>query len=189
MNLFIDTISTSATIILFDDNRIIVDSYSWDIKWNESSTLIPKIDKFLKENNLDYKELENIVVVNWPWSFTWVRTTVLAINTINYIIKKNLTSLSFFDLFCRYPIIKSSSKRDSFIKKSKNEEIEIIYNDELLDVLKEKKINKLYWETNSILFNELEILDKVDYENIIKNIKLENKKILDPLYIKKPNIC
>ena len=188
MNLFIDTISIPATIILFDENRKILDTYSWDIKGNESSTLIPKIDDFLKENNMSYFDLENIVVVNWPWSFTWVRTVVLAANTINYIINKNLTDLSYFDLFENYPIIKSSSKRDSFIKFAENEEVEIIYNDELVDMLKEKNINKLYGETNSNLFEEFEILDKVDYENIIKNINFANNKKIEALYIKKPNI-
>jgi hypothetical protein len=49
-----------------------------------------------------------------------VRTTVLAANSINYIINKNMTALSFFDLHNTYPIIKASSKRDCFVQKEKN---------------------------------------------------------------------
>jgi hypothetical protein len=45
---------------------------------------------------------------------------VLAANSINYIINKNMTALSFFDLHKKYPIIKASSKRDCFIQKEKN---------------------------------------------------------------------
>jgi len=58
---------------------------------------------------------------------------VLAVNTINYIIKKNITHLSFFDLFTSYPIIKSSSRRDLFVKYEKHATIEIVNNDDFLN--------------------------------------------------------
>ncbi len=171
MNIFIDTISDTATILLFDNNRNIINKIQWIVKGNESSTLIPQIDKLLKTNNIDYKDLENIVVVNGPGSFTWVRTTVLAINSINYIINKNITAISYFDLFDTYPIVKTSSKRDCFVQKNKNSKIEIIPN----DILKEQNIS-------------IEKIEKVDYLSIIKKIKLDNKKQIEALYIKKPNI-
>jgi len=188
LNLFIDAISNPWIIILFNDTRKIIDSLSWNIKWNESSTLIPKIDEFLTKNNLVYKELTNIVLVNWPWSFTWVRTITLVVNTINYITNNSLTDISYFDLFDCYPIIKSSSRRDSFFLLNSNSKIEIIYNDELVKLLESKWINKIYWETNSEVFNNLELLEKVDYENIIKKIEFNKLKQIEPLYIKKPNI-
>ncbi len=171
MNLFIDTISPTANIILFDSKRIIIDNYTWNIKGNESSTLIPEIDKLLKKNNIKYFDLENIVVVNGPGSFTWVRTTVLAANSINYIINKNMTAISYFDLHKTYPIIKVSSKRDCFVQKNKDSKIEIITNDTL----------KKEWI-------DIEIVEKIDYLNIIENINLDNKKQIEALYIKKPNI-
>ena len=171
MNIFIDTISNTWIIILFDNNRQIIDKIEWQVKGNESSTLIPQIDILLKQNNIKYQNLENIVVVNWPGSFTWVRTTVLAANSINYIINKNMTTLSYFDLFNTYPIVKASSRRDCFIQKEKNWQIEIIMN----DILSEKWIN-------------IESIEKVDYSSIIKKIKLDNKKQIEALYIKKPNI-
>lgn len=188
MNLFIDAISNPWIVILFDDDRKIVDKISWNIKWNESSTLMPKIDDFLCSNNLGYKELTNIVLVNWPWSLTWVRTITLVVNTINYITNNYLTDISYFDLFDNYPIVKSSSRRDSFFLLDNKSEIKIIYNDELIKLLEGKWIKKIYWETNSDIFNNFEILEKVDYENIIKSIKFKCLKQLDPLYIKKPNI-
>jgi hypothetical protein len=66
------------------------------------------------------------------------------VNTINFVINKQITSISFFDLFNNYPIVKTSSKRDCFIKKDKNSEIEIIRNDDLKQYLKENKINIIY---------------------------------------------
>ena len=188
MNIFIDTISSPASVILFDDNRSITGSISWDIKWNESSTLIPKIDELIKQNKLEYSDLENIVVINWPGSFTGIRTTVLSANSINYIINKNMTALSYFDLFDTYPILKSSSKRDCFVQFDSHSYIQIIENKELLNLLIEKNINKIYWEINAELFPNIEILEKIDYISIIKELKFDKLNQIQALYIKKPNI-
>ncbi len=171
MNIFIDTISNTWIVILFNNNRQIIDKIEWQVKGNESSTLIPQIDTLIKQNNIKYQDLENIVLVNGPGSFTWVRTTVLAANSINYIINKNMTALSFFDLHNTYPIIKASSKRDCFVQKEKNWKIEIIMN----DILIASWIN-------------IESIEKVDYSSIINKIKFDDKKQIEALYIKKPNI-
>lgn len=186
MYLFINPISKISSIILFNEKREIKDQENLEIKWNESSLLIPTIDSFLKKNNLNYFDIKNIVLVNWPWSFTWVRTAVLAINTINYITNNALTPIGYFELFDNYPIIKSSSKRDCFFKKDSKSEIEIIENEKLSNFFNENNINKVYWETD---IENIQIIEKIDYLNIIKTIELKDLKKLDPLYLKKPNIC
>lgn len=188
MNLFIDTISTPAKLIIFNKNKKIIDDFSWEIKWNESSTLLPNIDFLLKSNNTKYSDLENIVVINWPWSFTWVRTTVLTVNTINYIINKNITAISYFKLFNNYPIIKSSSKRDCFVQLWLDKKIEIIENEKLVETLNINWTKKIYWEWDKDLLKNIEIIEKIDYSDIIKNIKYNNAKQIEALYIKKPNI-
>ena len=117
MILFVNTIWKKAYLWLFDNKKNLLSETFFEIKWNESSLLLPKLEEFLEKNNVDYFQIENFVLVNWPGSFTWVRTAVLTINTINFITKKNITPLSYFDLFKSFPIIKSSSKRDSFFQK------------------------------------------------------------------------
>lgn len=158
------------------------------VRWNESSTLIVKINGFLKTNNINYKNIKNIVAVNWPWSFTWIRTIVLVVNSISYLMNTNLTELSYFDLFEDFPIVKSSSKRDCFFQLNKDCKIEVIDNDELDNILSEQKINKLYWEYYNIKAIWTEVLENIDYKSIIKNIKLDNLKQISAMYIKKPNI-
>ncbi len=180
MNLFINTISTKSKFIIFDDNRDIIKEKNIKIKWNESSRFIKELDIFLKEENLDYFNIKNIVLVNGPWSFTWVRTVVLAVNSINFITNNFLTPISYFDLFSDYPIVKSSSKRDVFFKKDKNSEIEILENEKI-----EKKYKKLFWEAS---IKNVEILENINYKSIIKDIELKKLKRINPLYIKKPNI-
>jgi len=188
MNIFINTISSNWIIFLFNNEKKIIDKITTNFKQNESSKLIPLINEILEKNSLTINNLENLIVVNWPWSFTGIRSTILVINSINFLIKKNITTLSFFDLYENFPIIKTSSKRDNFIKKNKDKEIEIINNEELEKFLTEKKIKKIYWEINKNLFENIEEINNIDYEKIIKNLKFNNLKIAQSNYIKKPSI-
>ena len=197
MNIFIDAVSSEAHLILFDNKKIIKDNISWHIKWQESSTIITKLDKFLIKNNISYENLDNIFVVNGPGSFTWIRTIVLIVNTINFIIKKNIIPISYFDLFSYYPIIKSSSKNDCFVKFDKKSKIEIITNENILKKLKKDTINKIFWDFYFDTFkkqakeNDIKIVEKVDYSDIISNIDINHikkYKEIKPLYVKEPNI-
>ena len=197
MNLFINAVTQNWTLILFNTNKKILFQKNIEILGNESSKLIETIDVFLWENNIKYSDLDNLVVVNWPWSFTGVRTIVLAINTINFIIKKNITAINFFDLFENYPIIKSSSRRDLFVKYKKSDKIEIVKNDDFIKTIinhpSEASFNtkgsKVYWDlSNNILSERIEVISKIDYNKIIKNIIFQKNKLIEPLYIKKPNI-
>ncbi len=188
MNLFINAVVKKWSLILFDDNRKIVFQKEIEVAWNESEKLIWYVDEFLKELNLSYNDLENLVVVSWPGSFTGIRTIVLMVNTINFVINKNITSLSFFDLFNNYPIVKTSSKRDCFLKKDLDSEIEIISNVDLLNYLVENNITKIYWDFNFWEDKGIELIEKINYSDIINNIKFQKEKIIEPLYIKKPSI-
>lgn len=181
MNLFIDPISSPAKVFLFDDNKSIISKSELIIKWNESSALLDFLINFLNTNDLKTKDLLNIVLVRWPWSFTWVRTAVLVVNSLAFINKTNLTDISYFDLYKDYPIVKTSSKRDCFIKISANDDIVNMPNS---DVLKLSDNKQFYWD-----FIEISnIIVNIDYIDIITNIKLKKLEKIAPLYIKKPNI-
>ncbi len=183
MNIFLDTISAKNALILFDEKRNILDTHFFDVRLNESTLLIEEFDNFLKKNKREYTDLENIIVVNGPGSFTGVRTTVLLVNTINFVLKKNITTLTYFDLFEKYPMVKTSSKRDCFVKMTRESEIEIIQNEDLKEKLKWIKV--LYGD---MILENIQINSQVDYEKIIKNISFQNQKIAEAFYLKKPNI-
>lgn len=186
MNLFINSVSKNWILILFDDKRNILKQKKLQITWNESSQLIPNIKEFLEENNIDFFDIKNIVLVNWPWSFTWLRTSSLVVNTISFITDAFITDISYFDLFSNYPIIKSSSKHDSFFKKCENCITEILNNECLEKSLEYKGIKSIYGEWD---LKNIEIIEKIDYSDIINKIKLLDKKRITPFYGKKPNIC
>lgn len=187
MNLFIDSISSPAYVSLFDNNRNIVHTMNIEIKWNESSKLIPDLMNFLNDNHINQEDLSNIVVVNWPGSFTWVRTVVLIANTLNYVLKKNMTPVSYFDLFNTYPIIKSSSRRDHFVQLTSHSDIEIINNFDLQKYFLDNNIDTAYWESGYD-FEKTQILENIDYKSIIKELEFKDYEKIEPLYIKKPNI-
>jgi len=194
MNIFINAVTQNWVLILFDKNRNIIAQKNIEILGNESSKLVLLIDQFINENKLKYTELENLVVVNWPGSFTWVRTIILAVNAINFIIKKNITAISFFDLFENYPIIKSSSRRDLFVKYKKYDKIEIVKNEDFINFIKKSIFSKentwlVYWDlSNNILSEQIKVNSEINYEKIIKNITFQNNDKIEALYIKKPNI-
>ena len=154
---------------------------------NESSKATPLIDNFLKKNAISYEQIQNIITVVWPGSFTGIRTVSLIINTLAYIYPHiSLSPVNFFDLYKSYPIVKASSKRDLFVKWEKSATIEVISNSDF-----EKKLEqvRVYGDINAERFEKkIELNSKIDYQNIMQSLQLQNKKQIAPLYIKKPNI-
>jgi len=199
MNLFINAVSSAGMLILFDEQRNITKEYAIEIRWNESSKLTTTIDDFLKNNSLDYSQLDNIVVVHGPGSFTGVRAICLLVNTIAFSTDCRLTTMSYFDLFDSYPIAKQSSKRDMFFAplstapsalpgSSLHEgAIVIMSNEDVIKYLEEHDIKILYWEAPA--WWEGEIIENIEYCDIISRVTLENHTQIEPLYLKKPNIC
>lgn len=81
--LFIDTHDKNVLIILFKDNHVLcmknIESPS-----RHSEITMPTIDAVLNESNIDVSELNNIIVVNGPGSFTGERIAVTIGKTIAY---------------------------------------------------------------------------------------------------------
>lgn len=194
MNFFINAVSENGILILFDDDRNIVFSEEIKILWNESSKLIGIIDSFLMKHWIEYQTINNYVVVNWPWSFTWIRTIVLAINTLNFIYKKNITPISYFDLYDNYPIVKPSSRRDSFVKYTKSDIIEIVPNTDFNNYVSENisSLDSIYWECRKELFSwdleNIQLMNDIDYKEVLLGIVFKNNNFIEASYIKKPNI-
>jgi len=183
MNIFLDTISPRGTLFTFDDARSIQKQIFFDILGKESTQLIEIFDQFLQDSSLTYQDISHIVAVAGPGSFTGVRTAILLVNTINFVIKKSLTSLTYFDLFDTYPIVKTSSKRDAFVQFTPRDTIHILPNTQIIEQCQ----NIPTIATDATFFEGKNIVQP-DYKRIVKKISLDTLKKLDPVYIKKPNI-
>lgn len=183
MNLFINAVSSQGKLILFDEARQITSEIDISLLLNESSKLIGTVDNFLTDNGVMYSDLENIVVIHGPGSFTGIRTIVLYVNTLSFTYKNiRLTPVSFFDMFDTYPIAKVSSKRDLFVKDQKSAIIEVVKNEDFVE--------KYTWQTihGDIDMEGVSCTWEIDYNKFIQSISLGNEKKIEPLYIKKPNI-
>ena len=191
MNLFINAVSQAWALILFDDNRDIIRQLDITIRWNESSKLITLLDEFLAGHHLTYNDIEHIVVVHGPGSFTGVRTICLMVNTIAFSTGCSLSDLSYFDLFSATPILKQSSKRDMFLLPIQHDiweqQVQILSNEDIQDYFLQNNISRVYGEAPA--WWEGETIEKIEYWDIIRDISFDNLYQVDPLYIKKPNIC
>ena len=97
--LFISTYNelVNISLIMNDNIKTICEEY----KNGHSSILVPTIKKILDENNLDIHDLNEIVVVNGPGSFTGVRLGVTVSKTLAYTLNipiKTITSIEAISL-------------------------------------------------------------------------------------------
>ena len=81
--LVIDTHDKNVLIILFKDGKII-STENLETKNKHSEVALPTIASILDNSNVDVSELNNIIVVNGPGSFTGVRIAVTIAKTIAY---------------------------------------------------------------------------------------------------------
>jgi tRNA threonylcarbamoyl adenosine modification protein YeaZ len=81
--LFIDTHDKNVLLILFKDGKII-STEDLETKNKHSEVALPTIASILDNSNVDVSELNNIIVVNGPGSFTGVRIAVTIAKTIAY---------------------------------------------------------------------------------------------------------
>ena len=70
MNLFINAVSEKGKLILFDKMRNIKTQRDISLLLHESSKLIPTVNDFLVSSGYSVNDIQNIVVVHGPGSFT-----------------------------------------------------------------------------------------------------------------------
>lgn len=76
MKMYLDT-STPTTILKLDDKE-----YSWESGRDLAENLLSFIRDKLKENNKDFKDLEEITFMSGPGSFTGLRIGAAVVNTL-----------------------------------------------------------------------------------------------------------
>ena len=199
--LFFDTSSDLLKVSLIKDNKIIFDK-ELHTKNDHSSYLVPTIDEAFKSNNIDFKELDEIIVGNGPGSFTGTRISIAVAKTYAFSFNipvymiSSLEELIYdndgYDFYV--PIIEE--KKDnlyfSIFDKDKKRVMDDTYSS---SEYMNKKLEEL--DGNILLISlsnkEYEKYDTVNASinalNIMKNIDVNNEKVnphlLKPNYIKK----
>ncbi len=178
MNLFLDTHFNDIIVILFDENNKIVKKEIIQNKKQNSTYIMPTIEKVLEG-----KMPESVIVVNGPGSFTGVRLGVTIAKTFGWTLNIPVRVVS--SLEC---LAVSINAKDKIVSFSDNNGYYVGYFDENNKIIKEYEyLNNS--EYQNLLNTEKVYADiDIDYEKIIsfamgKNTINPHK--VNPIYIKK----
>lgn len=179
-SLFIDTHDIEVIIGLYKDGEI-VDSSIKSSPRHHSEIMMPTIRDILKNNGINVHNLNEIIVVNGPGSFTGVRLGVTIAKTLAYTLNipiKTITSLEVMMVSsnCNLPIIHDVKGVFGGIFKNQKLVGDYFYktNQEFVDL--KAKNNYMIEEKYDIDFNKV--------YNFMKDKKVINPHAVSALYIK-----
>ncbi len=183
-SLFISTYNEFITIALLSNGKVINIKEVQSVK-SHSIYLIPTIELVLKEENIDTKDLEEVVVINGPGSFTGVRLGVTVAKTLAYTLNIPIKTITTLDALAFSD--DNLNKKIVFIKDNKGSFYGIYSNNKLLEKIKYLSAfdfeNFLDQENGQIEFGSAKLnIDKI-YENI-KDNKNELPHEVKAVYIK-----
>lgn len=199
--LFFDTSSDFLKVSLIKDDKIIFDK-ELHTKNDHSSYLVPTIDEAFKSNNIDFKELDEIIVGNGPGSFTGTRISIAVAKTYAFSFNIPVYMISSLE-----ELIYDNDGYDFYVPIIEEKKDNLYFS--IFDKDKKRVMDDTYSSTE-YMYKKLEELDgkillislsNKEYEkydtvkasinalNIMKNIDVNNEKVnphlLKPNYIKK----
>ena len=199
ISLFIDTSLNSLSFAICRDDTVL-SSIRVEKVLKQSSVLMDTIVNVLKENNIDKKDIDNIIVLNGPGSFTGVRLGVTVAKTLAWSLNINLYLLSNLEALA---IHSNSKNKLAVIYDKKDYSYLGIYNVEktegyinINDVPDLDDAEIIAFETNDFI-NEmlkqnyklnLKYINEYDYVKVV-NYALKgipcNVHLAEPIYLKK----
>ena len=178
--LLIDTTTSFVTVSIFNNDKIVY-SFHEQIKDDMSSKLIPIIEEGFKQVDFELKDIDKILVVNGPGSFTGIRVGVTVAKTIAWALKKDIVPISSLELIAtthtskKYIVPMIDARRGNVFG--------AIYDKDLNPVISDQLIN-LHDLTDG-LDDDYEFVsyDNIDIESVIEPkidiVKIINKHIND----------
>ncbi len=204
INLFIDCSRKTLAIALLNDNGLI-DSIETSSHGKHSNYLMSSLNNIFKDNNLKINDVDNIIVVNGPGSFTGIRVGVTVAKTLAWTLSKNLYEITTLDA------LKTHTNNDVvisvFYDKPNASYVGIYDNNKIIDYMtlddtrldiNNKKITIISYDENDFvkaLKGKLKncdidfvVLDNYDYVKVV-NSALKTKPVVvhnsAPVYLKK----
>lgn len=180
--LYIDTHCNKIVIVVYKDQEIIVKKEVTS-NYDHSVTTMPILIEAISESNIEIENINQIIVVNGPGSFTGVRIGVTIAKTLAYTL--NIPIKIFSSL-----LIKSVSFEHEnvvIVEREKNGVFLAKYD-------KDNNLLEDYTYLSNKEYNELENITnnyenvEIDYQKIIafaRKIDETNPHAVNPLYVKK----
>lgn len=176
MILFIDTHAELITIALKNGKDLFIKTK--ESEYSHSIFTMPMIEEIFKENNLDVHNLNKIIAVNGPGSFTGIRIGLSIAKTMAYALKIDINTISSLTSY----LISNDTKekRKAVIEDNKGYYISVF------DENNNNIVPEFYSENNEYDYPVVE--EKLDIDKIIeycKDMKSENPHFVKANYIKK----
>lgn len=180
--LFISTYNENIIIGLLENSKLLKEKRKESEK-SHSIYLIPMIEEILKEENISLNDINEIIVINGPGSFTGIRLGITVAKTLAFTLNipiKTITSIE--------AISASNEQKDKIITIKDNKGYYFgIFNDNKLfqemSYLKETDFIEFIKNRDEIIISD----NKLDLEKIYeysKKLKNENPHGVKAVYIK-----
>lgn len=176
MILFIDTHDELITIALKNNEDLFIKTKISE--YAHSVYTMPMIEEIFKENNLNIKDLEKIIVVNGPGSFTGIRIGLSIAKTLAYALNISINTIS--SLTAYLVSNETNENKKAVIEDNKGCYVSVFDKDNNIVV------EETYCEEDTYDYPLVE--EKLDVEKIIdycKDMKSENPHFVKANYIKK----
>lgn len=177
-SLYIDTHFTDLVLALLNENGIVDKKVMLSNKHSEYT--INLLNDLLNDNNIDFNDIKEVIVINGPGSFTGVRIGIVIAKIIGYTKNISIKTLSYLEaLSLKYDnevIVGLKDKNGVFIGEFNG---------------KHELLRDYYYLSNSEflkLNKEVIIEDDIDLFAIYNYMKAEdaiNPHLVTPLYVKK----
>lgn len=176
MILFIDTHNDLITIALKNKDDLFIKEQ--ESEYSHSIYVMPMIESIFKENNLDIKDLEKVIVVNGPGSFTGIRIGISIAKTIAYALNIKINSISSLKAY----LLSDDTEEDKMAVIEDNKGYYLcVFDKDNNCIIDECYKNELTEEYKQVPHN-LDINKIIEYTN---NIESENPHHIKANYIKK----
>ena len=179
--LFIDTHCEELLVALLTDGKVIKEIKSKEKSHSEK--LMPSIIKVLNDSNLKKENLNEIIVVNGPGSFTGIRIGVTVAKTLAYALKLNIKTITSLEAYGEsdnndFDIIAFKDTKGFYSAIRKDGE----YQD--FEYRKTDDFNE-YIKSNNYKCSTSTNIDLEKVYNYLKNKESINPHAVNPVYIKR----
>lgn len=195
ISLFLNTASSRFNAAIAKDNKVldsVVSYYEKDL----SKDALLEITKLLDNNNLSANDVDEIICVRGPGSFTGLRIGVTIAKTFAYFLKKELYSVSSLDVMASsvsgdviVPLI--DARRGYVYAAIYNKDYNILMNecyiklDDLLDKVKVYSDDAVFVSLDEFSFETVKYVPDMDKFFSLNFKRKENSMTFVPEYLKR----